>query len=66
MMLPLVVVSCRIKAVCRSVRETTTATSRRDVSLPDWQTRCWDYFTLGRRCCKNMEGTQKYINEQCR
>ena len=58
-----------IKAVCQSVREATTAsgvdenaTSR----LADTAER--DYFTLREadHYAKHMEGTQKYINEQCR
>ena len=36
---------------------------------PDWQTIERDYFTLRERLItmqKQLEGTQKYINEQCR
>ena len=68
MMLPLVVVGCIIKAVCQSVREATTA---RRISSP-WLANInaeWDYFTLRERLItmqKQLEGTQKYINEQCR
>ena len=58
-----------IKAVCQSVREATTA-SGVDGNLPDWQTPPRrDYFTLRERLItmqKQLEGTQKYINEQCR
>ena len=36
MMLPLVVVGC-IKAVCRSVRETTTTSGVDNATSPDWQ-----------------------------
>ena len=52
-----------IKAVCQSVREATTASAR----LADTAER--DYFTLRERLItmqKQLEGTQKYINEQCR
>ena len=58
-----------IKAVCQSVREATTP--RRDNAasprLADTAER--DYFTLRERLItmqKQLEGTQKYINEQCR
>ena len=58
-----------IKAVCQSVREATTA-SGVDVSLPRLaDTAERDYFTLRERLItmqKQLEGTQKYINEQCR
>ena len=67
MMLPLVVVGCG-KAVCQSVREATTASAWiiQPPRLADTAER--DYFTLreSKSLCKNMEGTQKYINEQCR
>ena len=65
MMLPLVVVGCT-SAVCQSVREATTA-SGGIRSLADTAER--DYFTLRERLItmqKQLEGTQKYINEQCR
>ena len=38
MMLPLVVVSLHIKAVCPSVREATTASGVDNAASPDWQT----------------------------
>ena len=71
MMLPLVVVGCsNIKAVCQSVREATIAASGVDNAasprLADTAER--DYFTLRERLItmqKQLEGTQKYINEQC-
>ena len=59
-----------IKAVCQSVRESPPP--------PAWimqppprlaDTAEWDYFTLRERLItmqKQLEGTQKYINEQCR
>ena len=58
-----------IKAVCQSVREATTA-SGVECSLPRLaDTAERDYFTLRERLItmqKQLEGTQKYINEQCR
>ena len=68
MMLPLVVVGCT-SAVCQSVREATTASGVDNAASPDWQTAERDYFTLRERLItmqKQLEGTQKYINEQCR
>ena len=60
-----------IKAVCQSVREATTTASGVDNAasprLVDTTER--DYFTLRERLItmqKQLEGTQKYINEQCR
>ena len=59
-----------IKAVCQSVREATTASGVRYRSLPRLaDTAERDYFTLRERLItmqKQLEGTQKYINEQCR
>ena len=59
-----------IKAVCQSVREATTASGVDNAASPDWQTPLnGDYFTLRERLItmqKQLEGTQKYINEQCR
>ena len=58
-----------IKAVCQSVREATTASGVDNAASPDWQTPLnQDYFTLREAdlCKKQLEGTQKYINEQCR
>ena len=63
---------CRlhIKAVCQSVREATTPPAWIMQPPPDWQTPLnGDYFTLRERLItmqKQLEGTQKYINEQCR
>ena len=58
-----------IKAVCQSVRAT-TASGVDNAASPDWQTLAErDYFTLRERLItmqKQLEGTQKYINEQCR
>ena len=57
-----------IKAVCQSVREATTASGViMQPRLADTAER--DYFTLRERLItmqKQLEGTQKYINEQCR
>ena len=58
-----------IKAVCQSVREATTppAWIMQPPRLADTAER--DYFTLRERLItmqKQLEGTQKYINEQCR
>ena len=57
-----------IKAVCQSVREATTASGVDNAVPPDWQTplngivhpQKADHYA------KQLEGTQKYINEQCR
>ena len=57
-----------IKAVCQSVREATTA-SGVDNNLPDWQTPLNRIISPSERLItmqKQLEGTQKYINEQCR
>ena len=69
MMLPLVVVEYNIKAVCQSVREATTASGVDNAASPRLaDTAERDYFTLRERLItsKQLEGTQKYINEQCR
>ena len=59
-----------IKAVCQSVREATTASGVDNAASPrpSWSTAERDYFTLRRLITmqKQLEGTQKYINEQCR
>ena len=56
-----------IKAVCQSVREATTPPAWiMQPRLADTAER--DYFTLRERLItmqKQLEGTQKYINEQC-
>ena len=68
MMLPLVVVGCTSK---QSVSQCVTTASGVDNAasprLADTAER--DYFTLRERLItmqKQLEGTQKYINEQCR
>ena len=59
-----------IKAVCQSVREATTASGVDNATTPRLaDTAERDYFTLRERLItmqKQLEGTQKYINEQCR
>ena len=57
-----------IKAVCQSVREATTA-SGVDNQPPNWQTPLNGIISPSERLItmqKQLEGTQKYINEQCR
>ena len=59
----------RIKAVCQSVREATTASGVDNAASRLADTAEQDYFTLRERLItmqKQLEGTQKYINEQCR
>ena len=58
-----------IKAVCQSVREATTASGVDNAASRLAGTAERDYFTLRERLItmqKQLEGTQKYINEQCR
>ena len=57
-----------IKAVCQSVREATTASGVDDLTSPRLNTAEQDYFTLREAITmqKQLEGTQKYINEQCK
>ena len=69
MMLPLVVVGCTSKRVCQSVREATTASGVDNATSPDWQTPLNGIISPSERLItmqKQLEGTQKYINEQCR
>ena len=57
-----------IKAVCQSVREATTA-SGVDNAAPTGRHRWTGLFHPQREADqlrKTLEGTQKYINEQCR
>ena len=58
----------RIKAVCQSVREATTASGVDNAASPKLAIPAErDYFTLREITMqKQLEGTQKYINEQCR
>ena len=56
-----------IKAVCQSVRATTASGADNAASPRLADTAEWDYFTLRERLItmqKQLEGTQKYINEQ--
>ena len=58
-----------IKAVCQSVREATASGVDNAASPRLADTAERDYFTLRERLItmqKQLEGTQKYINEQCR
>ena len=58
-----------IKAVCQSVREATTASGVDNAASPDWQTPLNGIISPSRErliTVKQLEGTQKYINEQCR
>ena len=58
-----------IKAVCQSVREATTASGVDNKPPPTGEHRRDGYFTLREELItmqKQLEGTQKYINEQCR
>ena len=68
MMLPLV--ARWLSAVCQSVREATTASGVDNAASPRLaDTAERDYFTSEERLItmqKQLEGTQKYINEQCR
>ena len=69
MMLPLVVVGCTSKQSV-VMREANTASGVIMQPPPDWSIlQRGDYFTLRERLItmqKQLEGTQKYINEQCR
>ena len=58
-----------IKAVCQSVREATTASGVDNAASPDWRTPLNGIISPQKRLItmqKQLEGTQKYINEQCR
>ena len=68
MMLPLVVVGCTSKASV-SQCEATTASGVDNAASRPADTAERDYFTLREEVDhwgKQLEGTQKYINEQCR
>ena len=57
-----------IKAVCQSVHEA-TASGVDNAASPDWQTPLNGIISPSERLItmqKQLEGTQKYINEQCR
>ena len=55
-------------AVCQSVREATTASGVDNAASPDWQTPLNGIISHPQReadhYAKQLEGTQKYINEQ--
>ncbi len=59
-----------IRSICPSPREATTASGVDNAASPRLaDTAERDYFTLRERLItmqKQLEGTQKYINEQCR
>ena len=67
-MLPLVVVSLHIKAVCQSVREATTASGVDNAASPDWQTPLNGIISPSERLItmQNNWKEPKYVNEQCR
>ena len=67
MMLPLVVVGCTSLFVSQC--EATTASGVDNAASPDWQTPLNGIISPSERLItmqKQLEGTQKYINEQCR
>ena len=69
MMLPLVVVGCTSKQSVSQCVKPPPPPAWIMQPPPDWQTPLNDYFTLRERLItmqKQLEGTQKYINEQCR
>ena len=58
-----------IKAVCQSVRGHHAASGVDNAASPrlaDTAERIISSLVRGRSLCKQLEGTQKYINEQCR
>ena len=69
MMLPLVVVGCASKQSVSQCVKPPHASGVDNAASPDWQTPFErDYFTLRERLItvqKQLEGTQKYVNEQC-
>ena len=70
MMLPLVVVGCTSKqSVSQCVKATTASGVDNVQPPPDWQTPLNGIISPSERLItmqKQLEGTQKYINEQCR
>ena len=69
MMLPLVVVGCTSKQSVSQCGEATTASGVDNAASPDWQTPLNGIISPSERLItmqKQLEGTQKYINEQCR
>ena len=69
MMLPLVAVGCTSKQSVSQCVKLPAGLAWIMQPPPDWQTPERDYFTLRERLItmqKQLEGTQKHINEQCR
>ena len=68
MMLPLVVVGCTSKqSVSQCVKPPASGVD--NAASPDWQTPLNGIISPSERLItmqKQLEGTQKYINEQCR
>ena len=67
MMLPLVVVGCTSKQSVSQCEATTVPAD--NAASPDWQTPLNGIISPSERLItmqKQLEGTQKYINEQCR
>ena len=68
-MLPLVVVGCTSKQSGQSVREATTASGVDNAASPRLADTAERIISPQREAdyyAKTTEGTQKYINEQCR
>ena len=68
MMLPLVVVGCTSKQSVSRVK-LPAASGVDNAASPDWQTPLNGIISPSERLItmqKQLEGTQKYINEQCR
>ena len=66
MMLPLVVVSCTSKQSVSQCIEATTASGVDNAASPDWQTPLNGIISpseADHAYAKQLEGTQKYINE---
>ena len=68
MMLPLVVVGCNISSLVSQCVEATTPPPAWIMQPPDWQTPLNGIISPSEReadhYAKQLEGTQKYINEQ--
>ena len=69
MMLPLVVVSCTSKQSVSQCVKPPPPPGVDNAASPDWQTPLNGIISPSERLItmqKQLEGTQKYINEQCR
>ena len=70
MMLPLVVVGCTSKQSVSQCVKPPPASGVDNAASPDWQTPLNGIISPSERgwitMQKQLEGTQKYINEQCR